>query len=204
PQDVARHEVDDGAEYGTPEADEASADEGHEHHDAGGVERHHLHVGALLRHGEEAAGQAGDGGRECQAYPFVAPHVVAEERRQQAQPEVRGEVELCEAEGVAADAEERAVPEGREARVPERQVISQRVETPDEHLDPEVAVETDLGDPERQRAEHRERRDEGERNRPGARGYFSRTLSLPSSPRPRTVITRIRSRYMENRDQSVL
>ena len=48
----------------SPEADEAAADEGHHHHQAGGVQAHHVGICALLRHGEEAARQAGDPRRE--------------------------------------------------------------------------------------------------------------------------------------------
>src|SRR3546814_2644631 len=43
-----------------------------------------------------------------------------DDRRRQAEPQVRPDLELCEAEGVGADAEEGAMAEGRQAGVAEQ------------------------------------------------------------------------------------
>ena len=72
----------------------------------------------------------------------------------QAEPQVRREVELREAEGVGAEAEEGAMPERGQAGVAEHQIEGQRIGREDQDLDAEILVEADALDPERHRGEH--------------------------------------------------
>jgi hypothetical protein len=79
-----------------------------------------------------------------------------ERGRRDAEPQVRKQMELCKAEGVGADAEVRAVSEGRQPAVAEEHVEAQAKDDPYHDLDAEIRIEPDGADPGRQRAEHRE------------------------------------------------
>ncbi len=80
-QDIAGDEVEQHAEHRPPEADEPAADQHHHHDEARLVQAHHVRIGALLRHGEEPAGETRDGRREREDQPLDAPDVVADEAR---------------------------------------------------------------------------------------------------------------------------
>ena len=77
----------------------------------------------------------------------------AAERRGEAEPEVLGDVEPEQPEGIGADAEIGAVAEGRQPGRAEQEVEGERVERPDQDLDAEIGVEADAGDPQRHRRE---------------------------------------------------
>src|SRR5687767_3517479 len=321
-EEIAREEIHDGADHRPPEADEAAADERHEHHHAGPLQAHDLHVSPVLGHREEPAGQPRHRAREREARPLVDVDAVPEvgharlvlldraehlaerrvyqppqeggghdehredevrhgevageieghhaepggqprdvqqailaagdrrpfagdeeehlpegdrhqgkvdaapvrdeerdaaahdrrrqHRRQQPDPQIGDEMELREPHGVGADAEVRAVAEGRQPRVAEEEIEAEREEAPDQDLDAEIAVETDVLDPERQGAEHREGHQHTGRKPPGrqraglvADRHRSSTLFLPSRPRPRTVTTSTSSTYIETSDHAV-
>src|SRR5690606_30531659 len=132
----------------------------------------------------------------------------------QAEPEVRHEVELDQPHRVGADAEERAVAERRQPRVAEQQVEPEREDAPDQDFDAEIGIEADLVDPVGQRSEdekgdeHRWR-DQGAGRartlmlRQARRVHASSTLFLPNRPRARKVTTAISRMYIEIKDQSV-
>ena len=82
--------------------------------------------------------------------PAAAPAASA---AAQAEPEVRGDVEPEQPEGIGADAEIGAVAEGRQPGGAEQEVEAERVERPDQDLDAEIRIEPDAGDPQRHRRE---------------------------------------------------
>ena len=74
-----------------------------------------------------------------------------------AEPEPGAGAQLQQAERVGADAEVRAVPERRQAGVPEQQVVAEREQHPDHDFQREVLVQADLRQPQR-RAREQQRR----------------------------------------------
>lgn len=77
-QDVTRDEIQDDAEDRPPEIDQPAADQDHHHDQAGLVQAHHVGIGALLRHGEQSAGQTGKAGRYRESKPFPAPDIITD------------------------------------------------------------------------------------------------------------------------------
>ncbi len=80
-------------------------------------------------------------------------------------PQIQRDVLLHQPEPVRADAEERAVPERRQAGVAEQQVVALRIQHPDRDLDGEVRIQADARQPPRRRDHDRDQRDERRRER---------------------------------------
>jgi hypothetical protein len=110
-----------------------------------------------------------------------------EPERERQQEAARKELALRDGRRVSAEPEPRAVPERREAGVPDEHVERHAGEREDDDLGRRGHAEPDGGERERQRDE----RDRGDDQVPalGHRGYSKRWMRSPNSPRGRTSRT---------------
>jgi hypothetical protein len=98
-----------------------------------------------------------------------AEHGGDEDRAEQVEPEVRQHALLQESERVRTGAEEGAVAERRQAGGAEHQVVAEREQHPDHHLEREVLVEAESCQPERRRRQQQEQHEHRHRQETGAR-----------------------------------
>ena len=86
---------------------------------------------------------------EMNAATSAPASAAASDRPGEVEPEIGPRAQLQQSERVGADAEERAVPERRQAGVAEQQVVAHRVDHEDRDLEREVLVEPDARQPQR-------------------------------------------------------